>query len=157
MKKMAIAVAVVAVLAVAGAAKAFDIPTKVPTSASDVKDTAMSVGGSVALQKKVDDAKCTSFKANTAEANCDVKKLANELAAVSKASKELAKANIYVTIEAGPGQAKKKADAMSANDRANAVRDQLKSGLGGIADSWRYNTSTASQTNKLAISVKVEK
>jgi hypothetical protein len=150
MKRLALFVgAVIAVSALAAAAMAFDLPTKTPTSGKEL----MNVGGKTAVQtamnKKIENANC-AFKGNTSETTCDIKKLANELAAVSKGSKEAAK---YT----GPGEAKgKKATKMDANDRANTVRDQLKTGLGQFADTWRYNTSTTTESNKLAISIKVE-
>jgi hypothetical protein len=155
MKKLAVVIAIVFATGIAAAAMAFDLPSKVPTNTNELKNAGGSMALQTALNKEVEKANCTSFKGNTTSANCDLKKLADKLAAASKASKEAGNYNVYVNIEAGPGEGKKAK--VEASERANVVRDQLKSGLGGLADSWRYNTNTTSQTNKLAISVKVEK
>ena len=159
MKRLAVvALVAVAVFAAASAAMAFDLPTKVPTDANSLKDAGGKMAVQNALNQKIEKANC-SFKGNTTETTCDLKKLGNELAAASKGSKELANYNVYLKIEAGPGElakGQKKSDKMDANDRANSVRDTLKTGLGKFADTWRYNTSTTKETNKLAISVSVE-
>lgn len=160
MKRYAMmAVLVVAVMAVAGVARAFDLPTKVPTNTQDVKDVGGTTAVQTAMQKKIDNANC-AFKGNTMDTTCDLKKLANELAAVSRGSKDTANYNVRVNIEAGPGEAAakgKKAEVASASDRATKVQDALKAGLGGVSDSWNYNTSTSKDANKLKITVKVEK
>ncbi|MFA5812381.1 MAG: hypothetical protein WC956_08645 [bacterium] len=160
MKRLAVMFGVaVAVTALAAAAFAFDLPSKAPSSGKELMDTGGKAAVETAMNKKIEKYNC-AFKGNTPETTCDLKKLGNELAAVSKGSKEVGNYNVWVKIEAGPGEvtgkAKKKAEKMDANDRANAVRDQLKSGLGNFADTWRYNTSSTKEPNKLAISVKVE-
>ncbi len=161
MKKFAVvALVAVAVFAAASVANAFDLPTKVPTDANSLKDVGGKMAVQNALNQKIEKANC-AFKGNTMETTCDLKKLGNELAAASKGSKELANYNVYLKIEAGPGEVAKgkkakNVEKQEANDRANAVRDTLKTGLGKFADTWRYNTSTTKETNKLAISVSVE-
>jgi hypothetical protein len=160
MKKLAVlAVAVVAVVGFAATVLAFDLPSKVPTNTNELKDAGGTMAVQTALNKEIENAKCTSFKGNTAEVNCNLKTLANKLAAASKASKEAAKYNVSVRIVAGPGEAKgKKATKMDANERALKIRDELKSGMAGLGTTnWNYNTEPVTDTNKLAISVKVEK
>lgn len=155
MKKfVVVAVLAVAMFSVATVANAFDLPTKVPTSADDVKN----VGGTMALEKalnsKIEKANC-QFKGDTEQTTCDLKKLANELAAASKGAKEMANYNVEIKVEAGPAKGKK--TKVDANTRADAVVTALKGGLGGVADSWRYNTSTTKDANALKISAKVSK
>ena len=157
MKKLAVVLGIVVATGIAAAAMAFDLPSKVPTNTQELKNAGGSMALQTALTKEIEKANCTSFVGNTEKVNCDLKKLADKLAAASKASNEAGNYRVYVNVEAGPGEAKAKKEKMDGYARARKVSDQLKSGLGGIADSWRYNEKGVDGTNKLAISVKVEK
>ena len=140
MKKIAVAVFVVAAFLTAGMAMAWDIPTSVPTSGKDVMDQAGKIGSKMGIDKVLKDAKC-AFKKNSKELTCDIKDLSNKMAAIITASKEAKKWHVEINIQAD--QSKDKKNPISSYDRGVAVRDQLQKGLAGITNKyWNYNINT---------------
>lgn len=156
MKKITVALFVGALLMIAGAAMAFDIPTSVPKSGSDVVDTVGKMGSKMGIDKVLKDAKCAFKGDNTTELTCDVKDLSNKLAAIIQGSKEAKKWHVSINITADAGKAKK--DAISSYDRGKAVRDQLQKGLAGITNKyWNYNVNTTdNKGKKLDLSANVD-
>lgn len=165
MKRMAMAVMFVAVAAIATAAFAWDMPTKVPTSTDDLKNVATSSALQNTLNEKLKNANCKFTPGTTKVTGCDLKKLGTELGAAYKVA---AQQNYRVEINiaaadatAAAGKGKKDSNAKVAAtgyDRANTARDELKKGGGALVDSWNWNTNAdQSLGDKLSLSVKVSK
>ena len=84
MKRMAMAVMFVAVAAIATAAFAWDMPTKVPTNTDDLKNVATSSALQNTLNEKLKNANCKFTPGTTKVTGCDLKKLGTELGAAYK-------------------------------------------------------------------------
>ena len=156
-----VVVMLVGVVFVAGAALAWDVPTKVPTDAKGLKDTAGKTALQTALNEKLSKANCAFQGTTTKVTGCDLKKLGQELAASYKAAKQAANYTVRIKVEAANAtpEGKKKAagNLPTGNDRAIAARDTMKTGLGSLVDSWNWDTDTNSSLgNKLSLKVKVE-
>lgn len=163
MKRFALCVVLlVGALFLAGQTFGWDIPSKVPTSAGDVKDVAGTKGLETALNQKLKNANCKFVPGTTQVTGCDLKKIGQELAAVYRGAKESANYRVYINIEAADamtsGKKAKMANLPSAYERTDKVKADLRSGLGGLADSWAYNTSKMSTpSDNLSLKVTVEK
>lgn len=164
MKKIVFGMIVAAVVSfTAAAAFSWDLPTKVPTSAGDVKDIAGTKAIETALNQKLKDANCTFVEGTTQVKGCDLKKIGQELAVVYKGAKESANYRVYVNIEAADAKAAgkkvKSASPVTGYERADKVKADLRTGLGGaLSNSWNYNTKkNDSLGDRVALSVSVEK
>lgn len=159
MKKIAMAVAFVAVAAfsVAAMAQFGNLPTKVPTNASDAVDVVSKGASKAMIDQELKKAKCSFKNATSTELTCNVKELSDKLAAIVKGAKEAKNWRVQITITADKSAAKK--DAMSSYDRGKSVRDQLQSGLAGAVTNkyWNYNIETTDNKGKnLLLSAQVD-
>ena len=140
--------------------RAFEFPEippipSIPSSNTPVGGTGGGVALEIALNAKIDHAKC-AFKDNTNETTCDLRKLGWDLATAAHASSH-AGHSVTVNITAGPTEGiEKKEQKKNAQVRADAVRDEMITGLGEFAQSWRFNTRTAKKVNKLTINARVD-
>lgn len=163
MKKIVFGVVMLAAVSFATAAFSWDIPTKVPTSAGDVKDLAGTKAIETAMNQKLKNANCTFTEGTAQVKGCNLKKIGQELAALHKGAKEAANYRVYINIEAADAKAAgkkgKSTTAISGYDRAEKVKADLRTGLGSVlANSWNYNTKkNDSLGDRVALSVTVEK
>jgi hypothetical protein len=148
MKKICcIAVVAVAVAIAAAAWAQFSVPSKTPTSGREVMDTGGKMGLEKALNSKLEKANCT-FKGNTADTTCDLKKIGNELAAVYQGAKEK---NYRVEVKIVADNSPSKKNPVSGSERASKVRDNLRTGAGSLVDSWDFSPSDSGQTGQKAL------
>lgn len=161
MKKIAVVMMFAVAALVAGAALAWDLPTKVPTSGSELQNVATSSALQNALNEKLKNANCKFVPGTTKVTGCDLKKLGTELGAAYKVAASQ-NYRVYIKISAADaaatGKKAKASDLPSGYTRAQYARDEMKKGGGTLIDSWRWDTnSDQSLGDNLSLSVKVEK